>query len=35
MDVEQLMERELAGETVIPGENILLLCFGFHKMYMT
>jgi hypothetical protein len=35
MDVEQLVEWELAEETEMPGENIPLLCFVHPKIYMT
>jgi hypothetical protein len=35
IDVEQLVEWELAGETEVPGENTPLVCFVNHKIYMT
>jgi hypothetical protein len=35
MSVEQSVERELAGETEIVGENLHQCHFVHHKTYMT
>jgi hypothetical protein len=35
MSVEQSVERELAGETEVLGENLLQCHFVHHKSHMT
>jgi hypothetical protein len=35
MNMEQLVERELAQETEVFGENLLYCHFVYHKSHMT